>query len=187
VTPVRYEASDRRSDKQRQAAGAGAVDRIHPTVQWVVLVAMVILIALLVVGGVHSNNQVTRLRQHGVPVDVVVTSCLGVAAGSGSTASTYTCSGDFSLGGHRHTAIIGGDSTYHPVGLHLRGVSIPGDPALLATAPSVAAEHASTSAFIVPAVLAVAVIALVLWVVRARRLGDRSGQRTAGASPGQSP
>jgi hypothetical protein len=152
----------------------------------VILVAMVVLIALLFVGGVHSNNQVTRLRQDGVPVDVVVTSCLGVAAGSGSTASTYTCSGEFALGGRHHNAIIGGDSTYHPVGQHLRGVSIPGDPALLATAPSVAAEHASTSVFIVPTVLAVVVIALAFWVVRARRHRDRSRQRTTGAPPGQS-
>jgi hypothetical protein len=182
VTPVRYEASDRRSDKQRQAAAANVVHRIHPMVQGVVLVVIVLLIALFFVGGVHRNNQVTRLRQHGVPVDVTVTSCLGVAAGSGSTASTFTCNGEFTLDGHRHNAVIGGVTTYRPAGQHLRGVSVPGDPALLSTAQSVAAERASTSVFIVPIILTVALIGLVLWVVLARRRHDIASDEATSAS-----
>jgi hypothetical protein len=184
VTPVRYEASDRPSDKTRQTAVAGAVFRIPPIVQWVILAVMVVLIALLFVGGVHSNNQKTRLRQHGVPVDLVVTSCYGVAAGSGSTPSTFTCNGQYTLDGQRHTEVIGGDTTYHAAGVHLRGVAVPGDAALLSTVESVAAEHASISVFIVPIALSAVMIALVLWAVGVRRRRDHSGQKAV-PPPGQ--
>jgi hypothetical protein len=177
VTPVRYDASEERSDNQGQTGASGAAHGIHPIVQGTILVALAVIIVFLFVGGVHSNSQKTRLRNHGVSVDVVVTSCFGVAAGSGSTRSTFTCNGEFSLGGHRHAGIIGGDTTYQAAGAHVRGVADPSDPALFATARSVADEHASNSVYLVPIVLSVALIALVGWVVGTRRrhqgLGDQ--------------
>jgi hypothetical protein len=56
----------------------------------------------------------------------------------------------------------------------LRGVSVPGDPALVTTAGALAADHASWRVFILPAVLLVLLVVGVGAVVLRRRHVRRS-------------
>jgi hypothetical protein len=71
----------------------------------------VLAVALFVVA-VNQNSEVNGLQQRGEPVAVTVSSCIGNASGSGSTAAGYSCTGSFTLGGRRQTETIGGLTTF---------------------------------------------------------------------------
>jgi len=75
-----------------------------------------VLTVALFVAAVNKDSAIVRLQQHGVPVEVTVTSCLGNLGGSGSNAASYTCSGTFSLDGHHQTDVIDGTTTFHRSG-----------------------------------------------------------------------
>jgi len=142
--------------------GAGVdvdVGRVVRVLVGLVAVTLAVLVVILFVAGVHRNNQITELHQRGVAVEVRVSGCLGLLGGSGSNAAGYQCRGSYALDGHTYNEAIPGD-TLHPPGTKLRAVAVPGDPALLATAGAVAAEHASGRVFILPAVLLVVLVAL---------------------------
>jgi hypothetical protein len=136
------------------------------------LVALAILVVFFSVVGAHHNDQINRLRHDGVPVTVTVSTCQGLLGGSGSNAAGYSCRGAFTVSGHRYNEAIPGNSFYAP-GTTLRSVTVPGDPALLSPARSVAAEHASWKVFILPGVLLV-VLLLLLGVLLARRRRARA-------------
>ncbi len=138
------------------------------------LVTLGVLAIVFFIGGAHRNAQVTRLKQHGVPVVMTVTDCIGVASGSGSTPASFTCRGNFVLSGHRYNEIIGGTTALFPSGAEIKAVTVPGDPALIATASSVARERSSSSVYIVPIVLTVLfVVSLLAVVIRLRRPSTR--------------
>jgi len=65
------------------------------------LLALAALSATFFVVGASKNAQITDLREHGVPVEVTVTRCLGLLGGSGSNDAGYACRGSFTIGGHR--------------------------------------------------------------------------------------
>jgi hypothetical protein len=139
----------------------------------VALVTLAVLAVVFAVGGAHRNGQVTRLTQHGVPVVMSITNCVGVASGSGSTPASFTCRGTFTLSGHRYDEILGGTQAQYPVGSSVKAVSVPGDPALVSTASSVAGEHASFSVFVVPIVLTVLFAAGLVLLIRQHRPSTR--------------
>jgi hypothetical protein len=97
-----------------------------------------------------------------------VSRCLGQLAGSGSNQAGYSCQGTFTLDGRRFTEAIPGSTLYTP-GTTIRGIAVPGDPALLAPVHVVAAERASWRVFILPTVLLVILVALVGALVLRRR------------------
>jgi hypothetical protein len=171
VTPVRYEASEDRSDGPPLEEESADPTRRGA----VVLVGTVAVLALFVViffiAGVHRNYQVTQLQDHGVRVDITVTGCLGVSSGSGSTPATWTCTGSFVLDGHRHNEVIGAVTTYYALGSHIRGVSVPSNPSLLSTVQAVKHEHPSMSVFVVPTIFSVVLLFFVAWLLRIRRRG----------------
>jgi hypothetical protein len=136
--------------------GAGVdvdLHRIARVILAVVLLALAVTAGILFSAGAQKNAQITRLRQHGVPVEITVSGCLGLLGGSGSNAAGYACAGSFTLAGHVYRESIPGDTHYRP-GATVRGVTDPDDPGLLATAGMVSAEHPSGNVFILPAVLA---------------------------------
>jgi hypothetical protein len=142
-----------------------------------VLAALVIVLTLAAVG---ENSRSSSLRRHGVPVDVTVTGCLGLASGTGITASGYTCKGTFTLDGRSYTEVIGGITDPRPVGETLRAVADSNDPARLSLASAVAAARSPWKAFTVPAIpllLLVGAAAVIGW--RARR-PRRRRRRVAG-------
>jgi hypothetical protein len=149
----------------------------------VVLVCCVVVLVGSLIGftaaALSSNARMSRLKAHGVPVEVTVTSCIALSSGTGETVTGYTCRGSFTLDGRRYTDVIGGTTLPHRVGQTLRGVSDPQDPALLSTARAVAVARPAWQAFIVPAITLVVLIlvgVLVYWRWRrARRLAGPDG------------
>jgi len=144
-----------------------------------VLVGLCVLTVALFVAAVNKDSAIVRLQQHGVPVEVTVTSCLGNLGGSGSNAASYTCSGTFSLDDHQ-TDVIDGTTTFHRSGSTIAAVTDPSDPADLATATTVATTHRSGSAYVVPIILAVVLVLLIALVVWRRPRPD--DDRTAGGT-----
>jgi len=166
----------------------GRVDADLATVAGVALVlvvlALIVAAAVLFVAGADKNAQITSLRRHGVPVEVTVTSCLGLLGGSGSNAAGHACTGTYVLGGHRYHQAIPSDALYD-VGARLRGVAVPSDPALLSLPSVVAGERASWRVFITPAVLAVLGVGLGLGTLLVRR--RRHPRRGTAAAPPAGP
>jgi heme A synthase len=162
------DSPDERISTLRGASVDADIRRVAHLLIGACLVALAVLIILLFMAGAHKNAQITRLRQHGVPVQVTVSRCLGQLGGSGSNRAGYSCKGTFTLDGHRFTESIPG-STLYPPGTTIRGIAVPGDPALLAPVHVVAAERASWRVFILPTVLLVILVALVGALVLRRR------------------
>jgi hypothetical protein len=155
--------------------GAGVeVDarRAGRVVVGVCISALAVLAVVLFVAGADKNAQITSLRHHGVPVEVTVSGCLGLLGGSGSNQAGYACTGTYTLGGHRHQEAIPGN-TFLATGAKLRGVTLPGDPALLSTVGAVATEHPSWRVFIVPTILVIIVVLLVGKLALRRRHDSR--------------
>jgi hypothetical protein len=132
------------------------------------LVALAVLVVVLFVAGVQKNAQINRLRQHGVPVTVTVSGCLGLLGGSGSNSAGYACQGTFTLDGHRYSESIPGNAL-RPPGTKVRAVAVSGAPPLLSTAHAVATDRASAGVFVVPSILLLTLVVLVGALVFRRR------------------
>jgi hypothetical protein len=128
-----------------------------------VLIGLTVLVVLLFVAGAQKNSQIARLHQHGVAVMITSSGCQGLLGGSGSNVAGYSCRGSFTLDGRRYNENIPGN-TLHPPGTVIRGVSVPGDPALMTTARILAAEQASWRVYLVPTVLLIVLVGLALLV-----------------------
>lgn len=141
----------------------------------VVLVGVTVIAVVLLLVGMKKNSQAVDLHQHGVPVSVTVSGCLGLLGGSGSNPTGYSCKGSYTFEGHRYVQAIPGTSLLHP-GAVVRGVIVPGDPRLLSTPAAVAAQESSWRVFIAPVVLFVLVaLVIVLVLVRRRRTPGTAG------------
>jgi hypothetical protein len=138
------------------------------------LVGLAVLVVILFLAGAHKNSQIAELRQHGVPVEVRVSGCLGLLGGSGSNQAGYSCRGTFTLDGRSYNEVVPGN-ILHPPGTMLRAVTVRSDPHLLDTARALANEHSSPKVFILPAVLLAVFILLAVALV----LVHRRRQRTA--------
>jgi len=132
-----------------------------------VVVGLAVLVVILSLAGFRKNSQITRLQQHGVPVEVTVSSCLGLLGGSGSNPAGYACRGTFTIDGHRYADNIPGNVQRLP-GTKVRAVTVRDDPGLLETAHTLADEHPSGTVYIVPTILLV-VLALLLAAIALRR------------------
>jgi hypothetical protein len=141
----------------------------------VALVALVVTGVILLIAGVQKNAQSTSLRDHGVPVTVTVTGCLGLMGGTGANAAGYSCQGTYSVAGKQYSQAIPGTTTFRAKGSTFQGVVVPSDPKLLSTPDQVASQRASWRVFIVPTVLilvALLIGAFLLW----RRHRPASGE-----------
>jgi hypothetical protein len=139
--------------------------------------ALLVAVIVLTVAGFAKNAQVTALRTRGVVVEVHATGCTGLMGGSGSNLAGYRCAGWFALGGRRYVGTIPDDALHRP-GAIVRAITVPGDPALLATVAHVATARPSPRVFLVPGVLAVIVlVGGAALVARHRRLDAGSWRR----------
>ncbi len=145
----------------------------------VALGTLAVLVVVFTIAGLHSNDQIDRLHSQGQRVTVTVTGCLGLLGGSGSNAAGYSCRGAYTLGGHSHVEALPGSTFYRP-GTRIPALAVPDDPALVSPLAVVNAQQSSASVFILPAVLAavlVAMVALIVWRLRlARGVDDTRGQ-----------
>ncbi|MHB8219858.1 MAG: hypothetical protein ACYDHU_05970 [Acidimicrobiales bacterium] len=178
VDPTRVDPT--RVDRVSALRGAGVAEvdmhRVVRALGIAGMVAVIVVSAVLFVAGARRNAQITNVRQHGVPVTVTVSGCLGLLGGSGSNKAGYACRGTYSLGGHRYNEAIPGETLYPP-GTTITAVAVPSDPGLLATVRSAATEHPSASVFVLPAVLLTLLTVLgVVVFVRRRRAGTKRVQ-----------
>ena len=127
------------------------------------VLALAATVVVLYVAGFQKNAQITRLREHGVDVEVMVSGCIGLMGGSGSNLAGYDCKGTFTPG-----------TAAHAPGSRLRAVTVAEDPALLSTPGVIATERASWHVYLLPSILLV-VLVLVLTVLILRRAGSRPG------------
>jgi hypothetical protein len=140
----------------------------------VALSTLAVLVVVFTIAGVHSNDQIDRLHSQGQRVTVTVTGCLGLLGGSGSNAAGYSCRGAYTLGGHSHVEPLPGSTFYRP-GTRIPALAVPDDPALVSPLAVVNAQQSSASVFILPAVLAavlIALVALIVWRLRRRGVDD---------------
>jgi hypothetical protein len=164
------EADQSRNEQVMNLRGAPVsvnVGVLVPVLAALVFILLVVLGAILLVAGTHRNSQIDQLHQHGQKVDVVVSGCLGLLGGSGSNPAGYACRGSFTIGGHRINEPIPG-STFRAPGTHLAAVSVPSDPALLATVSQLNGEQSSGGVYLVPAVLFVLALLEAGWFLRRR-------------------
>ncbi len=167
--------------------GAGVdvdIRRVGQVVVGICLVGVAVLAVIMLVAGFQKNAQINSLRNNGVPVQIRVTGCMGLLGGSGSNAAGYDCRGTFTLDGRTYTENLPGNNLLTP-GTTLRGVSVPGDPALVSTPSTVASEHPSWTVFTIPVILLVLLAAILgaLLFRRRRVRGVPRGDRIPTGSP----
>ena len=126
--------------------------RVAQVVVGLVLVTISVLGVALIVVGINKNQQISELKDHGVPVTYVVSNCLGLLGGSGSNGAGYSCRGSYTVDGRRYFEDLPGTSPYAP-GDRVQAISVRSDPTLLSTPAIVNSERASANVFILPAVL----------------------------------
>lgn len=161
----RQGVSSRPIEPDRIASLRGATVQFNPrralqVIAAVVLGALLVVIVVLTVAGIGSNNQIDTLHNRGVPVTVTVTGCLGLLGGSGSNAAGYSCHGTYALDGQRYSEPLPG-TAFHRPGSTIPSVAVPGDPALVSPVNIVNSQHSSAGVFVLPAVLTGVLLALV--------------------------
>lgn len=132
------------------------------------LVGLTVVGVVLLVSGIQKNAHTASLHDHGVPVPVTVSGCLGLLGGSGSNAAGYACTGTYTYDGHHYQQAIPGDTLLH-AGTVIHGVIVPSDPRLLSTPAAVDAQRASWRVYIAPAILFGIVVAVSGAFLLARR------------------
>lgn len=150
--------------------------KILPVLVGAVLVTLAVLVVAFAVAGFHKNAQIDRLKQDGVGVSVTVTNCQGLLGGSGSNLVGYSCTGTYTLKGHRYSERLPGTSGY-TANSTVRAVAVPGDPALVSPVETLRGEQASDGVFALPAALLAVFVAVVLLLIRRTTRNDPSGRR----------
>lgn len=162
------------------AVGVGRAMWLYAGAVALLIFAIVIVVSFL--SAANDNSRIDRLKSHGIPVTVTVTNCIGNLGGSGSNASSYTCSGNYSVGGTRYQETIGAMSVSAAPGAHVRAVADPSRPSTVVIASAVASSTASAKVYVAPGLLSVLLITLAWWfLVVARR--TRYSQRRTGTGP----
>jgi hypothetical protein len=158
-----------------RGGGGVVVDRglVVRVVAWAVLLVLLVVAVLLTRAAVNKNSRIDGLKSHGVAVQVTVTECLGMASGTGITVTGFKCRGTFELTGRRYEEVIEASSIPHQSGDVVAAIVDPRDPTSLTLASVVSGQHASWTAFVIPAIpalLFVAGLATLLMSMRSRRV-----------------
>ena len=142
--------------------GAGVSTDTRRIVQVATVATLVALAAVtlaLLVGAIHQHSRDGGLQRSGQPVTVTVTSCFGIATGTGIQDLGYVCRGSFAVDGAVHTDVIVGNSKLLAQGSHLVGVVDPHHLSVLHSATAVAHPQSAAPIFARP-IIAGAVLLL---------------------------
>jgi hypothetical protein len=144
--------------------GGGVIDtrRLFRVVAGSAIVALAVLVVVLTIETVHKNSRINGLQRRGVPVDVTVTSCLGVLSGTGVTVAYFECSGSFDLDGRSYNAVIAGSHANHSAGDVVKAVADPKHPTRISTVTALVNAHSSWRAFVGPGVLFLLLVLLIV-------------------------
>jgi len=167
------EPAAREDERLAPLRGAGvSVDarRVGAVVVALLLAGLAVLVVVLFVAGARKNAQITELRDHGEPVEMTVTGCIGLLGGSGSNPAGYSCHGTFAVGGRTYDDPIPGNALYGP-GQKLAGVTVARDPALFTTPGLLQTEHPSWRVYLTPVILTLVLVLAIggLEALRRRR------------------
>lgn len=156
----------------RGASAVGVGRRFWVVLGALALAAFAIVIVVSFVSAVHDNARIDRLKTHGTAVNAAVDNCIGNLGGSGSNASSYTCSASYSVGGVDYHEVIGQMSSFAAPGTRVAVVADPSQPSTIELASAVATSSPSDGAYLVPGLLSALLVALTMgymrWVRRAR-------------------
>ena len=98
----------------RGAGGVIDTRRLFRVIFGSAIVSLAVVVVVLTIQAAHKTSQIDALRHRGIPVDVTVTSCLGILSGTGITITSFQCSGSFDVAGRSYAAVIGGSNINHP-------------------------------------------------------------------------
>ena len=120
-------SSDAMTNLRGSSVGKVNTRKVGQVILIMTLVALLVLATVFFVAGVHRNNQISGLHDHGVAAVMTVTGCALLIGGSGSTPAGDACQGTFSLDGHRYAEAIPGLQEYKTGrgGPHRRGPKRP--------------------------------------------------------------
>jgi hypothetical protein len=145
-----------------------------------VILVLAVLVVVTAIDAARHNSRVSRLQDRGVPVAVRVTSCLGLASGTGITETGFQCRGTFTVDGRAFNEVIGGSSILIPTGTTVHAVVVPGEPSSLSTKETAAGKEAAWKSYITAGVLLIVTILLAVgWLLlraRWRRPAAQSDQ-----------
>ena len=153
-----------------RGASAGSIGRtfwLGAAALGLVVFAAVLVVSL--VSAFNDNARVERLKAHGIPVIVIVTTCNGNLGGSGSNGAGYTCLGAYRVDGATFHEVIGSMTTFARSGTAVRAVADPSNHGTIALSSAVKTSKASSWTFVPPGALAVVLIILTLLFVRVVR------------------
>lgn len=140
------------------------------------LLLLAVAIAASFISASRDNARLERLHSQGIAVNVTVSDCRGNLGGSGSNSVDYTCHGDYRVGATTYHEVIGAMTTFALAGSVVRGVIDPSQHGYVTLASALEHTTPSSSVYIVPGLLALALSALTfaLWRVARRRGRVRS-------------
>ncbi len=165
------EAGDGPVSTLRGAGVEADLRRTATVIGMIVLVGFMALSGVLFVVGARKNAQIEALRDHGTPVAMTVTGCLGLMGGSGSNAAGYACAGTYTVDGRRYHAGVPGIAP-HTTGQKVPVLTVADDPSLVSSARLIAVEHPSGRVYVVPSLLlGTVVLAAVVAMTRGVRRG----------------
>ena len=153
------------------------VRRIGRVLSIVAVVGLGITVIALYVAAFQRNSQITELRDHGVPVQVTVTSCIGLMGGTGQNAAGDVCSGTYTVAGHRYNVVLPGTDLQQR-GAVIAGVVAANDPTVFSTKVIVAGERPSPRVYLLPTILLVIEVVLIVLVVRSWRTRRKGSAAT---------
>jgi hypothetical protein len=155
-----------------RGAAVPAIDarRVVRTVVTIVAVLIGLLAAVTAVQVHQAEVRRHALADHGVPADLVVTGCTGLASGTGITASSYTCRGTVALRGRVYDDVLTGIAQPLAPGARVAVLVDPSAPTRVST-PQVARVRSGAGrlwlGLAALALVLVLVVVLVLVLVRA--------------------
>lgn len=153
-----------------RGANAGSIGRTF----WLGAAALglAIFTAVLVVSLVsafNDNARIERMKAHGIPLTVTVTTCDGNLGGSGSNGAGYTCRGTYRIDNTTFHEVIGSMTSFAASGTAVRAVADPSNHGTITLSTAVKSSKASPWAFVAPGALTVATVILTWLFVRVAR------------------
>lgn len=138
------------------------------------IVVLAVIVTVSFISATNDNARIDRLKFHGVTVVVTVTNCVGNIGGSGSNGAGYTCRGEYDVKGVAYHEVIGAKTTLSTAGSTVRGVADPNRPSTIELASAVDSSTASPSAYVVPSLLALVLLAVIVILYRRESAKARS-------------
>ena len=156
-----------------RGAPAATVDprRVGRVLAYIVVLALAGTAIVLGVISASNDSAASRLKEHGVPVQATVTTCIGISSGIGMGVEFYNCSGRYTLNGQSFVEVIHGSRANLNPGTVVAALAVPGDPGSLALPGS--AHSSSTGSWVATMVVGAAAVVggVFVAVVTRRRKG----------------